>query len=111
MKSQFTDEYTYSKCLSQLGGECLHNIVPSCSMTDFDISEIAAFKNTWPNIVPLICSFYAVTRQNKCIDRNVPKVHREKLKAKFKELHFVGGEQSLKRKMANLKRYCTVNRL
>jgi len=37
MISQFTDEYTYSKCLSKLRGECLHNIVPSCSITEFDI--------------------------------------------------------------------------
>ena len=80
-------------------------------MTDFDVSEIAAFKNTWPEIVPLICSFHAITGQNKWIDRNVPKARRDKLKSMFKELHFAGDEDDLKKKMANLKRYCTINRL
>ena len=68
--SQFTDEYTYSKCLSELKRGSLSNIVPTSSMTDFDVSEIAAFKNTWPEIVPLICSFHAITGQNKWIESN-----------------------------------------
>ena len=111
MISQYIDEYTYFKCLSEFKRGSLSNIVPTASMTDFDVSEIAAFRNTWPDIVPLICSFHEITGQNKWIDRNVPKAHREKLKVKFKELHFVADEDTLGKKMAQLKRYCTVNGL
>ena len=109
--SQFTDEHTYSKCLNELTRNSFREIKPQCSMTDFDLSEISAFRNTWPNIVHLICTFLAVAGQHKWLDRNAPKNHRKKLKAKFKELHFVEDEDRLKKSFASLKRYCTVNGL
>ena len=80
-------------------------------MTDFDLSEISAFQNTWPNIIHIICTFHAVAGQHKWIDRNAPKAHREKLKAMFKALHFVQDDVQLKRSIANLKRFCTVKGL
>ena len=51
MISQFTDERTYSKCLLELKRGNLINIKPLCSMTDFDMAEITAFKKSWPDIV------------------------------------------------------------
>ena len=44
MISQFTDEHTYAKCLSELKRGSLSSIKPQCSMTDFDLSEILAFQ-------------------------------------------------------------------
>ena len=76
-------------------------------MTDFDLPEISAFRNTWSGIVLLICTFHAIAGQSKWIDKNAPKNHREKLKAMFKELHYVGNEKILKQKLASLKRFCT----
>ena len=111
MISQFTDVHTYSKCLSELKRGELREIKPQCSMTDFDLSEITAFKNTWSDIILLLCSFHTIKGQNKWIDKNAPKNHREKLKLMFKELHFVENEEVLKKKIARLKRFCTVNRL
>ena len=46
MISQFTDERTYSKLLSELKRGNLDNIKPQCSMTDFDMTEITAIGNT-----------------------------------------------------------------
>ena len=63
--SQFTDALTYSKCLSELKRGKLAMIQPKVSMTDFDTSEIMSFKSTWPDITALICTFHAVTGQNK----------------------------------------------
>ena len=63
--SQFTDEHTYSKCLSEFKRDNLKFIKPQCSMTDFDISELSAFRNNWPDIVLLICSFHPIKGQNK----------------------------------------------
>ena len=80
-------------------------------MTDFDTSDIGAFRNAWPDIVVLLCTFHAIAGQHKWINRNAPKAHREKLKAKFKALHFVKDEYHLKKSLASLKRYCTINRL
>lgn len=111
MVSQFTDEHTYTKCLSELKRGDLKNIVPQCSMTDFDTSEIAAFKNVWSDITSLLCTFHAITGQNKWIDRNAPKKYREELKVRFKELHFSSDKGDLKKKMTNLKRYCTKRKL
>ena len=105
--SQFADTHTYSKCLSEFKRSDLQNIRPLCSMTDFDTAEVSAFKNTWSDIVVLICTFHAITAQNKWIDRNVLKSHREKLKSMCKELHYAKNEMDLKKKLANLKRYCT----
>ena len=39
------------------------------------------------------------------------KAYREKLKVMFKELHFVENEDALKKKLANLRRFCTVKKL
>ena len=89
MISQFTDEHTYRKCLLELKRGDLCQVEPWCSMTDFDLSEIYAFKKSWPELVILICTFNAIAGQNKWIDRHVAKVHRQKLKDKFKELHYV----------------------
>ena len=50
-------------------------------------------------------------RTAKMINRNAPKAHCEKLKAKFKISHFVKDEYHLKKSLASLKRYCTINRL
>ena len=111
MISQFTDVHTYSKCLSELKREEIGEIKPQCSMTDFDLSEITAFKNTWSYIVLLLCSFHTIKGQSKWRDKNAPKKHREKLKLIFKELNYVKNEEVLKKKIAGLKRFCTVNRL
>ena len=111
MISQFTDEHTYAKCLSELKRGELENIHPQCSMTDFDLSELTAFQNTWPWIVVLLCSFHTITSQNKWVDKNVPKCHRERLKEKFKALHYASSEEVLKKKLVSFKRYCTVNKL
>ena len=83
--SQFIDEGTYSKCLSELKRGNLGSVEPQCSMTDFDLSEIAAIGNTWPKAVILICSFHAIAGQSKWINRNSPKAYREKLKTLFKK--------------------------
>ena len=107
MISQFTDELTYAKCLSEFKRGHLSKIKPQCAMTDFDLSEIGAFRKTWPDLVMLICTFHAIAGQNKWINRNAPKSSREKLKTMFKELHYVNNEEILKRKMNNLKRFCT----
>ena len=48
------------------------------------------------SLVILICTFHAIAGQNKWIDRHVAKVHRQKLKEKFKELHYVKNEKVLK---------------
>ena len=37
--SQFTDEHTYSKCLSEFLRGNISRIKPNCTMTDFDLSE------------------------------------------------------------------------
>ena len=111
MVSQFTDEHTYTKCLSELRRGDLDKIEPQCSMTDFDTSEISAFRNVWSDIVCLICTFHAVSGQNKWIDKNAPKKYREKLKDKFKALHFASDSKDLKKKMASLKRFCTSRKL
>ena len=59
----------------------------------------------------LICTFHAIAGQSKWIDRNAPKAYREKLKAMFKELHFVENEDALKKKIGSMKRFCTVKKL
>ena len=76
-------------------------------MTDFDMAEISAFKNTWSNVVLLLCTFHAISGQSKWIDKNTPKIRRQKLKDEFKELHFVSNEEVLRKKLASLKRFCT----
>ena len=111
MISQFTDEQTYSKCLSELKWGNLRHIKPQCSMADFDMVEILGIRNTWAEAVILIFTFHAIAGQSKWIDRNVPKPFLEMLKEKFKELHFVENEKKLKQKLASLKRYCTVKGL
>ena len=111
MISQFTDERTYSKCLLELKRGNLNTIRPQCSMTDFDMAEISAFRKTWPDIVILICTFHAIAGQSKWVDKNVAKAHREKLKAILKELQFVENEDILKKKISSLKRYCTTKQL
>ena len=46
MISQFTDERTYSKLLSELKRGYMDNVKPQCTMTDFDMAEITAIGNT-----------------------------------------------------------------
>ena len=105
--SQFTDEHTYAKCLSELKRGSLSSVMPQSSMTDFDVSEISAFKKTWPELVVLICTFHSITGQNKWIDKHAPKALRQTLKDKFKELHFVKNDKVLRKKLARLKGFCT----
>ena len=111
MISQFTDEQTYTKCLLELKRGNLNTIRPQCSMTDFDMAEISAFRKTWPDLVILICTFHAIAGQSKWVDRNVPKAYREKLKTMLKELHFVENEDILQKKISILKRYCSTKKL
>ena len=85
-------------------------VKPQCTMTDFDMSEITAVGNTWPEAV-ILCTVHAIAGQSKWINRNTPKAYREKLKNMFKELHFCKDEKNLRTKMANLKRFCTVRGL
>ena len=97
MISQFTDEHTHSKRLSELKRGNLAKIKRKCSMTDFDLAEITAFKNSWEDIVLLICTFHAIAVQNMWIDKNAPRNYLEKLKSMFKELHYVSDEKTLRK--------------
>ena len=88
----------------------LKSVKPQCTMTDFDMSEITAVGNTWPEAV-ILCTVHAIAGPSKWINRNTPKAYRKKLQNMFKELHFCKDEKDLRTKMANLKRFCTVKGL
>ena len=46
MISQFADEFTYAKCLSEFKRGELKHVIPRASMSDFDTAELSAFNKT-----------------------------------------------------------------